>query len=98
MAADYHREETTTTTVRLVAKAPLDGTADVYQMLIHARLELNEHLGNGRTDGDPGYGRIWLEPVGSEGDSDAGIAVRFDKSVTRATGGTLSSGGATRAH
>lgn len=98
MAASYRREETTTTVVRLIADAPLDGTADIHQILIHARLELNEHLGNGRTDGDPGYSRIWLEPVGSEGDSDAGVAVCFEKSVTHATGGTLQSGGTNRAH
>ncbi|MFJ5984267.1 hypothetical protein [Lentzea sp. NPDC092896] len=98
MAASYRREETTTTKVRLIADAPVDGTADIYQILVHARQELNEHLGNGRDAGDPGYSRIWLEPVGSEGEDDSGIAVCFDKSVTRAVDGTLSSGGTTRAH
>lgn len=86
MAAEYLREEETTVVVRFKAKAPLDGTADVFQMLAWARQELNKHLGKEDRDQDPGYGRIWLEPVGCEGDSDAGVAVCFEKSTTRSGG------------
>lgn len=80
MAAEYQREEETSVVVRLKAKAPLDGTADVFQLLAWARQELNRHLGNEDLDKDPGYGRIWLEPWDEE------IAVCFTKSTTRSNG------------
>lgn len=80
MAADYLREEETSVVVRLKAKAPLDGTADVYQLLHWARQELNKHLGNEDLNQDPGYGRIWLEPWDEE------IAVCFTKSTTVSDG------------
>lgn len=85
MGANYTREEVTTTIVRLKAKAPLDGTTDIYQLLTWARHEVNRDDGYADDlNRDPGYGRIWLEPVGSEGDSDAGIAVCFEQRHTEA--------------
>jgi hypothetical protein len=84
MAADYSRQETTTTVVRLKARpGRLDGTADIYYLLHLARQEVNRDLGNPDLDQDPGYGLVWLEPYGSEGEDDAGVAVCFEKSTTK---------------
>jgi hypothetical protein len=78
MAADYEREEITTTKVRLKTRAPYDATQDIFQLLTWARHEVNKDDGRG-PDEQPGYGRIWLEPIGCEGEAGAGVAVCFEK-------------------
>lgn len=71
MAAEYSREEVTTTVVRLRIKTPAHWN-DVSQVWWHARHELNEFKGR-PADTTPYDDEIWYEP----GDED--IAVCFER-------------------
>lgn len=75
MAAEYRREETTTTVVRLRIATPANWN-DVSQVWWHARAELmrSEGLPEGTTPADDA---IWYEP----GDED--IAVCFEKRLSQ---------------